>query len=96
MRSKLLFIVLTALFSQYAVAGAHNAKSPEGEARAKSESCIKCHAADEVLLKNTGVDSITGKIKSIQAGDTPHPPGLENLSDDEVTEIAQWLDRGPL
>jgi cytochrome c553 len=96
MRSKLLFIVITAFFSQYAAAGAHSAKSPEGEARAKSESCIKCHAGQEVDLKGTGADSIAEKIKSIQAGDTAHMPSIGELSDDEITEIATWLDRGPL
>jgi len=94
MRATLFLAVLTALFSQYAAAGAHTEKSPVAEDRVKSEMCIECHARDEVILKNTGVDSITAKIKAIQAGDARHPPGLENLSDEQITEIATWLDRG--
>jgi cytochrome c553 len=96
MRSKLFVIALAALFSQYATAGAHGEKTPEAEARAKSESCIRCHASQEVLLKDTGADSIAEKIKSIEAGDTAHMPSIGELSDEEITEIAGWLDRGPL
>jgi cytochrome c553 len=96
MRSKLFFIALTVLFSQYATAGAHSERTPEAEARAKSESCIKCHADQEVLLKGTGADSIAETIKSIRAGDTAHMPEIGNPSDEEITEIAAWLDRGPL
>ena len=54
---------------------------------------MQCHSTDEVILKNTDVDSITAKIKAIQAGDAEHPPGLEDLSDDQITEIAKLLDR---
>ena len=92
-RATLLLIAATLFFSQYAIAESHNVKAQAGQDLLKAEMCIACHSNDDVILKNTGADSIAEKMKSIRAGDTRHPPGLENLSDDQITEIAEWLDR---
>ncbi len=96
MRSKILLMLLAALFSQYAAAGAHEEKSPAGEAVAKSERCIACHENKEIVLKNQGADTITAKIKSIRAGDAKHPPGVGGLREEEIAEVAAILDRGAL
>ena len=97
MRSKILLMLIAALFSQYAAAGAHEEKSEASEALAKSQSCIECHENLEVVLANQGVDTITAKSDAIRAGDTSHPPGgPQNLSDDVIAEIAKILDRGAL
>jgi cytochrome c553 len=93
MRATLLLIAATLFFSQYAIAESHNVKTQGGQDLLKAEMCIACHSTDEVILKNTGADSIAEKMKSIRAGDTRHPPGLEDLSDDQITEIAKRLDR---
>ena len=96
MRSKILLMLIAALFSQYAAAGAHEEKSPASEALAKSQSCIECHENLEVVLANQGVDTITAKIKSIRAGDAKHPPGVGGLREEEIAEVAAILDRGAL
>jgi cytochrome c553 len=93
MRATLLLIAATLFFSQYAIAESHNVKTQGGQDLLKAEMCIACHSNDEVILKNTGADSIAEKMKSIRAGDVKHPPGLENLSDDQIAEIAKLLDR---
>jgi cytochrome c553 len=92
-RATLLLIAATLFFSQYAIAESHNVKTLGGQDLVKAEMCVACHSNAEVILKNTGADSIAEKMKSIRAGDTKHPPGLENLSDDQITEIAKRLDR---
>ena len=93
MRATLLLAAATLFFSQYAIAESHNVKSQDGQDLLNAEMCIACHSNDDVILKNTGADSIAEKMKSIRAGDTKHPPGLEGLSDDQIAEIAKLLDR---
>ena len=70
-----------------------NGDSQVGKDIAKAESCMDCHGVDGIDLSGTGADIIATLIKSIRAGDTNHPPGLENLSDEDIAEIAKILDR---
>jgi len=70
-----------------------NGDSQVGKDIAKAESCMDCHGVDGIDLSGTGADIIATLIKSIRAGDTKHPPGLENLSDEDIAEIAKILDR---
>jgi mono/diheme cytochrome c family protein len=96
MRSDLLLILLTALFSQYAAAESHKEKSPAGEALAKSERCFECHESTGITLKSQGANTIATKIRSIRAGEAKHPPGVGGLREEEIAEVAEILDRGAL
>ncbi len=88
MRSILIFTGMFLALSNGATADSH-----VGEDLAKAQMCVSCHAIDEVILKNTGADAIAAKINAILSGDASHPAKLGDLSDEDVAEIAKYLDR---
>ncbi len=69
------------------------ADEPAGDAQAaaaKAKSCAACHNA-MVSLKGRGTDVITGQIKAIRTGDKEHPPGLASLCEEDLKDIAAYL-----
>jgi cytochrome c553 len=58
---------------------------------AKAEACSGCHNA-VLSLNGRGADAITDQIKAIRSGDKDHPPGLADLSDEDIADIAAYLD----
>lgn len=58
---------------------------------AKAEACSGCHNA-VLSLNGRGADVITGQMKAIRSGDTDHPPGLANMSNEDIADIAAYLD----
>ena len=57
----------------------------------KAEDCAACHNTP-ISLKGRGVDMIAEQIIAIRAGDQEHPPGLGELSEEDIADIATYLD----
>jgi cytochrome c553 len=57
----------------------------------KAEACLGCHNA-MVSLNGRGAGTIVSQIQAIRSGDKAHPPGLAELSDEAIAEIAAYLD----
>ena len=57
----------------------------------KVKACLSCHNA-AISLRGKGASVIASQMKTIRAGDKGHPPGLTDLTDEEITEIAAYLD----
>ena len=90
MRAYLIFLGAMLSLSNVAIA---NSDSDSGDAFLKAKHCIKCHGIDGIDLTDSGVEALEATIKSIQAGDTKHPTKLDDLTDEEVSEIAKILNR---
>jgi cytochrome c553 len=81
-------IILSAVFfahSQTAVAG----DTAPGET--KAETCAGCHNA-MASLNGRGADAIAGQMKAIRSGDKEHLLELTDLSDEDIADIAAYLD----
>jgi cytochrome c553 len=63
------------------------------ETDAKVKACISCH--NKVInLKGRGVDTIIKQTKAIKSANKPHPPfGIEELCDEDIAVIADFLDK---
>lgn len=70
---------------------ADNATGDAGAGAAKAEDCTACHNA-MVDLKGRGADAIVSQTKAIRDGNKRHPPGLSELSDEDIADIAAYLD----
>ena len=57
----------------------------------KAKVCAGCHNA-MINLNGRGADAIAAQSKAIREGTKPHPPGVEGLSDEEIADIAAYLD----
>jgi len=59
------------------------------------EKCLFCHdPSNEQALTGKGADNIATKMKAIRAGDVRHPPGLADLSDEDIAAMAAALAAG--
>lgn len=58
---------------------------------AKADDCIDCHNT-QISLKGRGAEAIIKQIQAIRAGDRLHPPGLDGLPEEDVADIAAYLD----
>jgi cytochrome c553 len=70
------------------------ADDPANDASAgasKAEDCTACHNSP-ISLNGRGVDTIAEQIIAIRAGDQKHPPGLGELSEEDIVDIAAYLD----
>jgi cytochrome c553 len=59
----------------------------------KAEICTGCHNTP-VSLKGRSPDAIADQIYAIRAGERSHPPGLATLSEEDIADIAAYLDTG--
>ncbi|MGR8947206.1 MAG: c-type cytochrome [Gammaproteobacteria bacterium] len=57
----------------------------------KAKGCTACHNA-AVSLKGRGAEVIAAQSKAIRAGSKAHPPGLADLCDKDIEDIAAFLD----
>jgi cytochrome c553 len=85
MRAVIILIAVLLGYAQVAAAG----DAAAGES--KAEGCAGCHNA-VVSLNGSGADAIVGQMKAIRSGDKDHPPGLADLSDEDIADIAAYLD----
>ena len=85
MRAVIILIAVLLAYAQVAAAG----DAAAGES--KAEGCAACHNA-VVSLSGRGADAIAGQMKAIRSGDKDHPPGLADLSDEDIADIAAYLD----
>ena len=84
-------MILMAIFLAYGLAlAAEQASGDASAGTAKAENCIACHNA-LISLKDRGADTIGNQIKAIRAGSRGHPPGLADLSDEDIADIAAYL-----
>jgi cytochrome c553 len=58
---------------------------------AKAVGCKGCHNS-VVNLNGRGADTIAAQTKAIRSGAKQHPPGVTDLSDDDIADIAAYLD----
>jgi cytochrome c553 len=58
---------------------------------AKADGCKSCHNS-VVNLNGRGADTIAAQTKAIRSGAKQHPPGIADLSEDEIADIAAYLD----
>ena len=89
---RMLIIVMTLFLTVCIPAVA--ADDPVNDASAgatKAEECTACHNTP-ISLKGRGVDMIAEQIIAIRAGDQKHPPGLGELSEEDIADIAAYLD----
>lgn len=87
-----LFVTLTAVFlvclQVFAVDSAIAGDANAGAAKAKT--CTACHNS-KIDLQGLGADAIDIQSKAIRDGKKPHPPGLAGLSDEDIADIAAYL-----
>ncbi len=81
-------IITIAVFMGYAQVGLAGDAAP-GET--KAERCAGCHNV-MVSLNGRGADAIAGQMKAIRSGDKDHPLELADLSDEDIADIAAYLD----
>jgi len=83
MRTTLILFVF-ALF-----AAANNA------AAGAADACLNCHGSDaDFSLAGEGADEIAEMMKSIRDGSVKHRSSLDDLSDEDIAEIAAVLNGG--
>ncbi len=57
----------------------------------KAAGCKGCHNA-MVNLNGRGADVIAAQTRAIRAGEKAHPPGIAGLCDEDIADIAAYLD----
>ncbi|HUG98084.1 MAG TPA: hypothetical protein VMQ83_02790 [Gammaproteobacteria bacterium] len=86
---KKLTIALLALplvaFSGAALAG----DAAAGKAKAEALYCMDCHAGED--FAGLSVEEIAAATKAVLAGETAHPPGLEEVTEKDIPDIAAYF-----
>lgn len=72
-----------ALFSAAAVAGDAAAGA------AKAESCMDCHAGED--FEGLSLEEIANAIRGALAGEVKHPPGLDEIAEGDVDDVAAYF-----
>lgn len=88
---KLVIVLATALLAWSQLVVADEAAGDADAGAEKAKTCAACHNT-MVSLRERGADVITEQIKAIQAGDKDYPPGLAELSEEDLADIAAYLD----
>jgi len=84
--------MLTAFFLTYCSSVVADEATGDASAGAtKAETCAGCHSTP-VSLKGRGSEAIADQINAIRAGEQSHPPGLAALSEEDIADIAAYLD----
>ncbi len=81
-------IFLTAFFLVYS---APATAGDSDELFDRAEACLSCHKV-VASLTGRGASVIADQMKAIRAGEKDHAPGLADLTDEEIAEIAAFLD----
>ena len=56
----------------------------------KATTCDACHAG-AASLKGKGADYLSARIEAIASGELAHPPVPDGLSDEDIADIAAYL-----
>jgi cytochrome c553 len=56
---------------------------------AKSEACLDCHAGED--FEGMSAADIAAAIRAAIAGEIKHPPGLDEVADADVDDIAAYF-----
>lgn len=80
----LLAIPLVA-FSGTALAG----DAAAGKARADELYCMDCHAGED--FEGMSVEEIIAAAKAVRAGETNHPPGFEEVTEEDIPNLAAYF-----
>jgi cytochrome c553 len=72
-----------ALFSVAALAGDAAAGA------AKAESCMDCHAGED--FEGMSLEEIAAAIRAALAGEIKHPPGMDEISEADVDDVAAYF-----
>ncbi|MFW2403290.1 MAG: c-type cytochrome [Gammaproteobacteria bacterium] len=82
---------VTLILAVFALLGAANFAT----ANPLAEKCLECHGSDaDYSLAGEGADNIAEWAKEVRAGEVRHPPGLDNLTDEQIAELAEILNEG--
>lgn len=73
------------LFSGAALAGDVEA----GKAKADALYCMDCHAGED--FEGMSLQEIIDANKAVLAGDQPHPPGLEDMTKDDIPDLSAYF-----
>lgn len=89
MRIPTLLAVTLIGWSQFVAAGETHGDVEAGANKATA--CAACHNA-MISLKDRGVETIIEQSKAIQSGEKQHPTGLAGLNEQDLADIAAYLD----
>jgi cytochrome c553 len=59
--------------------------------KAGAQGCMACHNAVMNNLADKGEAYLSTQMKMILSGERTHPPGLSDLSDQDVNDIAAFM-----
>lgn len=85
---KLTIAILAApllVFSGAALAGDADA----GKAKAEELYCMDCHAAED--FSGMTLEEITAALKGAVGPDSAHPPGLEDMTEGDIPDLAAYF-----
>jgi cytochrome c553 len=88
---RVLIILIAVFLACFQAVAADSATGDADAGAAKAEDCTACHNA-MVDLRGRGADAIASQTKAIRAGNKAHPPGIAELSDEDIADIAAYLD----
>lgn len=57
--------------------------------KAKAESCMDCHAGED--FEGMTLEELIAANKAVIAGEQKHPPGLEDVTVDDVEDLAAYF-----
>ena len=72
-------------FSGAALAG----DAAAGETKANDLLCMDCHAGED--FEGMTADEIAGALKATLAGEASHPPGLEEMTEADIPDLAAYF-----
>ncbi len=74
-----------AVFSAAALAG----DAAAGKAKAEALYCMDCHAGED--FEGMSAAEIAAATRAAMAGETSHPPGLEDVTEADVDDLAAYF-----
>jgi len=72
-------------FSGSALAG----DAAAGEAKAEELYCLDCHMAED--FEGLSLEEIKAALGGLITGDTPHPPGIEDMTKEDIPDLAAYF-----
>lgn len=72
-------------FSGSALAG----DAAAGEAKAEELYCLDCHMGED--FEGLSLDEIKASLKGLITGDTAHPPGAEDMTEEDIPDLAAYF-----
>jgi cytochrome c553 len=73
------------VFSGAALAGDAEA----GKAKAEALYCMDCHAGED--FEGMSLQEIIDANKAVLSGEQRHPPGLEDMTEDDIADLAAYF-----